>query len=257
MASALIVFAVTLILVPVVAAFCYRIGAVDCPNGRRIHRGRMPNWGGVGIGLSTILYLPWQSCLVVLAGAWDGVHPISARWKLGIQIVGAIAWVFPHYAMPDLLFAAGWIVLVMNAMNLIDGVDGLASGTAITLLACVSLLLPTPSPMVLPLMAALIAFWCYNWHPASVFLGDSGSYLIGFCLGYLTLSLPWSVRIALCAYPLADVALAFWRRGRHWAQPDQLHIHHRLLAWGYSQPQAVSRLYVGVLVTTWLALFIS
>lgn len=255
MVQALIIALITFALVPLVAIVSHAIGAVDRPNHRRVHYGIISNWGGVAVWIGAFLYLPWSACLVALLGAWDGVRALTARWKLAVQIVAAYAGVFSDYDMPDLLFAIGWIVLLMNAMNLIDGVDGLASGTAITLLVAVALLSSTPSPFVLPLIGALIGFWCWNWHPAKIFLGDSGSYLIGFCLGVATLSLPWSVRLLLFAYPIADVVLAFWRRGWHWAQPDKLHIHHRLLQW-WPQRVAVARLYVLVLVSTWLALFI-
>ena len=252
MVQALIIAVITFCLVPLVAIVSHAIGAVDKPNDRRVHRGIISNWGGVAVGISIITVLPIGAMVLCVAGAVDGRTSLPAYIKIPIQLFGG--WLAVR-EMPDMWIALAWIMLVTNAMNLIDGVDGLASGTAITLLVAVALLSSTPSPFVLPLIGALIGFWYWNWHPAKIFLGDSGSYLIGFCLGVATLSLPWSVRLLLFAYPIADVALAFWRRGWHWAQPDKLHIHHRLLHW-WPQRVAVARLYGLVLVTTWLALLI-
>lgn len=167
----------------------------------------------------------------------------------------------PHLWAPivAMLFTAFWIVGMMNTVNFLDGLDGLAGGVvtiAAILLAIWSsgvhkdiggpivasevLILP---PMLLA--AALIGYLVYNWFPASIIMGDSGAQFTGFTIGVLAILGPAKIGTALLilAVPILDVAWVYVRRGRHFSTADTGHLHHRLLALGFSQRRIVLMFY--------------
>jgi UDP-GlcNAc:undecaprenyl-phosphate GlcNAc-1-phosphate transferase len=151
-----------------------------------------------------------------------------------------------------------WIVLLTNALNLIDGLDGLACGVA----AIAGIILffaafaegPFVPILALALTGACLGFLRYNFFPARIFLGDTGSLFLGFVLAALsiqgsfktTAGMALALPLVALLVPLADTVVAFFRRlfsGRHPFAADQRHVHHRLLAMGYSQTQAVLLIY--------------
>lgn len=232
------------------------------------------DWGDAG-KLSVILA---GATAIHLLGLWDDLRPMPARWKFAGQILVAIG-VYLAGVRVDLLsvplggaatvelnalFAAivtvVWLVGITNAFNLIDGLDGLAAGAALfaltTLFVVSSIYGQTGAAFVtLVLAGATLGFLFFNFHPASIFLGDSGSLFLGFMLaGIGLLSSQKSPTIVALAIPLVslglpvlDTALAIFRRflgGRPIFSADRGHIHHRLLSLGHS-PRKVALLLYG------------
>lgn len=156
-------------------------------------------------------------------------------------------------------FTTFWIVAMMNTINFLDGLDGLAGG--VSTIAAILLAIWSSGVhhdvggpivgsevLVLPpimLAAALIGFLVYNWHPARIIMGDSGAQCTGFILGALAVLGPAKVGTAMLILivPILDVAWVYVRRGRHFSMPDREHLHHRLLALGYSQRRIVLLFY--------------
>jgi UDP-GlcNAc:undecaprenyl-phosphate GlcNAc-1-phosphate transferase len=215
--------------------------------------------------------------LIFLAGLIDDIRGLSPRLKLIIQITAALVVVAYGLAPSAVAFVpesgvwnAGptigigmlvfWIVGITNAFNLIDGLDGLASSFAI-IAASVSLgsvfIIQANLPPAIPtvLVGATIGFLRYNWSPARVFLGDTGSMTLGFILSILTVisatdasgvTYPIIPLFAL-AFPITDTLVAMarrWVRGVSFSVADRRHIHHQLRALGLSVPQTVKILVV-------------
>jgi UDP-GlcNAc:undecaprenyl-phosphate GlcNAc-1-phosphate transferase len=222
--------------------------------------------------------------LIFLAGVVDDVRGLGPGPKVAIEVLAAAVvmssglliervtilgntWSLGWLAFP---ITAGWIVGVTNAFNLIDGVDGLAPGiAALAGAACGAILIVrghVPEAMLLAaLVGAMLGFLVYNFEPASIFLGDSGSLLTGFLLATTAIAgwqkgataLASAVPLLIFALPIADAASALFRRmiarpveGRSLrsvlhriVEPDREHIHHRLLALGWSVPRTVFTLY--------------
>ncbi|MCO4769888.1 MAG: undecaprenyl/decaprenyl-phosphate alpha-N-acetylglucosaminyl 1-phosphate transferase [Deltaproteobacteria bacterium] len=219
-------------------------------------------------------------------GARDDLRPLHPLAKLGGQLLIACGVValgltmqmlsvpgvgvlsLGHWAMPATVL---WLVVVMNAVNLIDGLDGLASGVSLGIVAVlfvVSVLNGQPLGVIVgaSLAGALLGFLRHNSHPASIFLGDSGSMFLGFVLAAWSV-LAWQksatgvavvVLVVVFGLPLGDTLFAVVRRvaaGRKPWEADGGHIHHRLVGGGMSHRAAVYALYgVGVVLT--LAAFV-
>jgi UDP-GlcNAc:undecaprenyl-phosphate GlcNAc-1-phosphate transferase len=204
---------------------------------------------------------PWQKLIGQMAAAvW--------AYQAGVRILG----VGDHALAPwcGLFLTVGWLVLCSNAFNLIDGVDGLAAGVGLTatLTMLVAGLLHGDFMLAIataPLAGCLIGFLCYNFNPASIFLGDSGSLLIGFLLG--AYGIIWSQTSATMvglaapamaiALPLLEVCLSVLRRflsGEPIFAGDRGHIHHRLLERGFTPRRVALLLYGGCGVAASLSL---
>ncbi|MGE0041356.1 MAG: MraY family glycosyltransferase [Vicinamibacterales bacterium] len=231
--------------------------------------------------------------LVFGVGLADDIRPLSPWTKLGVEVVAAgvamtggllvervtvagVTWQLGLLAWPVTLL---WIVGLTNAFNLIDGVDGLAAGVAaIGGSACTVILVlrgHAPEALILSaLVGAALGFLVYNFSPASIFLGDGGSLLFGFVLAATAITgwqkgataLAAGVPLLIFALPIADTASALGRRLRgagdlsvgaalrQVVQPDRGHIHHRLLALGWSTRGTVVFLYAVTLGLSLLAL---
>lgn len=270
-----------------------RLGAVDHGGGRRVHQGAVPRLGGLGIyavwaGLALVAVVvvgdPVQarkmigimlgSLLLFGVGAYDDVRSASVTLKLAAEVAAAVL-VFLFGVRLDVLtnpvgdlFRLGWLelpltvlwlVVITNAYNLIDGIDGLAASTGVTI--CVGMALiymgsDTLGPLaIVALAGALAGFLRHNFPPARLFMGDSGSLSVGFLLGALSL-LAFAKATTLAAlvlpvvvfgHPLVDMAYAVLRR-YHRGQPldlaDREHLHHLLLDRGYSRRAALAILVV-------------
>jgi UDP-GlcNAc:undecaprenyl-phosphate GlcNAc-1-phosphate transferase len=286
--------ALSLILIPLVIHLCGYWGIVDHPNIRKIHVNPIPRAGGVAIILSyllacTILVITkakgghqiWAARenivqlipaagIVFAAGLVDDVYGLKATPKLLAEVVAAIAAYFAgvhltgfggHALSPWLSLPATviWLVVCANALNLIDGIDGLACGvglfaTGTALLAAAVQHNVSLALAVIPLFGALLGFMGYNYNPAKIFLGDSGSLFVGFLLGCF--GILWGQKSAtllgmtapmmVFALPLADTTLAIIRRilnNKPILSADRGHIHHRLLDRGFTPPKVVMLLY--------------
>jgi UDP-GlcNAc:undecaprenyl-phosphate GlcNAc-1-phosphate transferase len=291
-----------------------RLGLMDMPEDRRIHVTPIPRAGGLGLfftmtigllllfslgqGFTGSLNAKWLghflggALLLVIAGYFDDRGGIPALAKLAVQMVAAVVMfmhnpggvgLFMGWQIPweiDLAIHVAWTVALINAFNLIDGMDGLCGGLATISLLILTALAVTKgraeNAFVIAMMAmALLGFLRYNFHPAKIFLGDTGSMLVGFFIasvGAVTAGRQAVVPALLLpllvgGVPLLDVALAVWRRyARRLAAgdsgtervrifgPDRDHLHHRLLRWGFTQPQAALIIYALAGVMSILAL---
>jgi len=225
-----------------------------------------------GRGLATVI---GGALAVHLVGLVDDVRPMRARWKFLTQVVIAcgvyVAGVrvttlsLPFVGVLDLGGAVGmaftvvWFVGITNAFNLIDGLDGLAAGAALFALTTMFVVaslngLVGPATVTIILAGATVGFLCFNFHPASIFLGDSGSLFLGFMLAGIGLlgsqKSPMVVAVAIpivsLGLPVLDTTLAVTRRflrGQPIFAADRAHIHHRLLSLGHSPRRVAVLLY--------------
>lgn len=285
----LFVFLLCYVLTPLVGRLAWKIGAIDVPlDGRRMHRRSIPRDGGVAIfgaflvGLAvlgkwdvSLICLAFGSGTMVLVGLADDIFGLGPWAKLLFQVAVATAAVF-GIGMTDGIWtfaAILWVVLLTNAHNFIDGMDGLLCGCGaiecLMLGACFFIagegILGITS---LYLMAACLAFRVFNRYPAHIFAGDSGSEALGFALGLLSLplfeegmNLSTLAPFFIFAYPITDLVSTVARRILHGYSPfraDRAHLHHRVFAAGISHSEctdifmslcAVSGV-LGVLIST-------
>jgi UDP-GlcNAc:undecaprenyl-phosphate GlcNAc-1-phosphate transferase len=276
------------VLTPIIRVAARRRGLLDEPGERKIHGVAIPRLGGVAIlvafylGVSAglvvetiaggerasrdqIAVVLLGAALVACIGLLDDLVGMRARVKLAAQIGASLVVVLlglsiDHLAGPwgsiplgawSLPLTVAWFVVVMNAMNLIDGLDGLASGVALIAMAAFYLISTTGGlapPIALVLAAAgggVIGFLRYNLYPATIIMGDTGAILLGFLLAAAGVAITQSGSPAAAWAPVAALALALgdtaWAIVRRVANrtpifaPDKRHVHHRLLAAGLSQ----------------------
>ena len=278
---------------PPVKRFAHTVGAIDVPkDGRRMHKEPIPRLGGLAIfgGFlasilifgeldQTMLCVLLGASMIVALGIFDDVLALGAKLKFVVQIVAAAIPVcvgdlqirlftnlnpfsdtpYFHLGILAIPITIIWIVGITNAVNLIDGLDGLAVGVssiaAITMLA-VALL--TGNMTIAVTMAALagacIGFMPYNLNPAKIFMGDTGSTFLGYMLATVSIMglfkfyavISFAVPFLILGLPIFDTANAIIRRvaeGRSPMSPDRGHVHHKLIDMGFNQKQAVAILY--------------
>ena len=297
---------------PRVVRWAVARGYLDQPGGRRIHAQPVPRVGGVAVFVSTVLgllaamllghdrpagafqhdllYAGLLACggLLFLVGLRDDLKEIKPLPKLLVQLAAALIVALLGVRIEMLGFGAAslglgllalpitvlWIVGVTNAYNLIDGLDGLATGIAVVALATmlvIALLLGRADAALVcaALLGALLGFLPYNFNPARIFLGDAGSLFIGFLLAVLSISAstkgtPAVLVLAplfILALPLMDISLAMlrrWLRRLPISAPDRRHIHHRLVDLGLTPRGAVLVLYgVSILMAGVAVLLVS
>ena len=267
----LFVFLLCYVLTPAVTRLAWRIGAVDVPlDGRRMHRRSIPRDGGLAIFLSFLLGITvlneWDfflaslafGCLImVFVGLADDIFGLGVWAKLLFQTAAATAAVLGSGIASGVwaALAVFWVVLLINAHNFIDGMDGLLCGCGavecLMLGACFFVAGEGILGIVaLYLLAACLAFRIYNRYPAHVFAGDCGSEALGFALGMLSLPLfgqemNFSVLspLFIFAYPIIDLFSSVMRRILHGYSPfraDRAHLHHRVFAAGISHAECTN-----------------
>ena len=292
--GAIISYILGVFIVPLVIAFSKKEGLVDLPNERKIHKKPVSRIGGVAIWLSTMLtflflvllsYYPYGSLLsglllggslMFLLGLIDDVYNLSAKFKLLLQIL-IVTLVYCLGVKFDTIFnpfdimgpsihlsvwfsyplTLLWIVGISNAVNFIDGVDGLA-GSVITInaitLAIIALAMTPPNPIsaliAFILAGSMMAFLTFNFNPAKIFMGDSGALFSGFMLASISITgVMKSATIAILlpflvlAVTIADITYSSLRRifkGQSPFVADAEHIHHKLLKAGLSQKLTVA-----------------
>jgi UDP-GlcNAc:undecaprenyl-phosphate/decaprenyl-phosphate GlcNAc-1-phosphate transferase len=226
------------------------------------------------LSAKTSLALLGPALLIFLLGLYDDLHGVSPYAKFAVQAVAAailylgglgihrldlVSTGYVLHAIVGLPLTILWVLLITNAFNLIDGLDGLAAGSALFstfVVFIISLVIsnPTVTILAIALAGAILGFLRFNFQPASIFLGDCGSLFIGFMLSALALAgsqkAPTMVAVAIpvvsLGLPILDVALAIVRRflgGKPLFSGDNNHIHHKLLRRGLSQREAVLILY--------------
>ncbi len=228
---------------------------------------------------SYILPVVIGATVITLTGFLDDLYELSPKLKMfGILIGAVIVWAFTDFKFdsfkipfrgPLLVFGPFltlfltvlWIVSITNAINLIDGLDGLVSGVSIISLVTMAIVsyffLPQKdfflTLTILVLISAIAGFFPYNYHPAMIYLGDTGALFIGFMIGVLSLQgLKNSTAVAvvtpviILGVPIMDTIVAIIRRslsGQKFYEPDKMHLHHRLLSMGFTHRGAVLVVY--------------
>ncbi|MCI9186283.1 MAG: undecaprenyl/decaprenyl-phosphate alpha-N-acetylglucosaminyl 1-phosphate transferase [Oscillospiraceae bacterium] len=284
---------IALVTTPVVRSLAFKMRAVDVPkDNRRMHNHPIPRMGGLAIFLgflfSVLIFVPLTdelrgmllgAVVIVVLGVLDDIYALPAMPKFLVQIGAALIAVLQgnvitHLSNPNLFsaspiwnlgvlsipFSVLWIVAITNAVNLIDGLDGLACGvSAISSMTLLVIALTVSEPQVALLMAALagacLGFLPYNLNPAKIFMGDTGSTFLGYVLAVVSIQglfkyatiISFAVPFLLMGLPIFDTCFAILRRVSHGQSPmapDRGHIHHRLIDMGLSQKQAVAVLYV-------------
>lgn len=281
-------FTVGVLITPVLISILKKAKIGDTPGGRKIHKKFTPSMGGVAIVVSTYLSLSvwaWQFplpdiryllgaiAIMFFVGLRDDLVELSANKKILLQLVAVSLVVvvgdirireFHGFLGIDelpiwvsYLFTSFVLLALTNAFNLIDGLDGLAStigGVSLLILGAWFYVQGLESLALLSfaLLGGVLAFIMFNWHPAKIFMGDTGSLTLGFAIGslvvafiennaalpkdaFLRLEPTFTSGIVLMIYPLYDMARVFTRRilkGRHPMTPDKGHVHHFLLRTG-------------------------
>ena len=295
---ALVSLAVSLSVTPVVRAFALRRKIGDYPSSRKIHTKFIPRLGGIGIvaGFAAGLVAAWilradvfrsgsynlpgiaLGLLLVLGlGIYDDVRGIGSLGKLSVQFVAGSLVLSSGLQLQTLSFpfiegiplgvfsiplTLLWLVGITNAVNLLDGLDGLADGVAVIVSAAFCAIAAISGDMLLvvvfvALIFAGIGFLRYNFNPASIFMGDTGSLFLGFLLATASLGvmqhpaaempqISLLPAVVILFVPIVDTSVAFFRRikkGMHPLQADKEHIHHRFMDLGLSHRQTVVAIY--------------
>lgn len=286
----IVTFLASLILVPIVKKIAIHINAMDEPNERKIHKVPMPRLGGLAIFLAFLLgYMLYGeistqmlsiligSFLLILVGIVDDIHSVKARYKLIVQIVAAaIVVLYGDLSFTELsvfgyniyfndffgaLLSILFIVAITNAINLIDGLDGLAAGISsiyFLTIAIIAFILNRIGGLdviiSLIMLGSTLGFLFHNFPPAKIFMGDTGSLFLGFMisiialLGYkVTTFTSLIVPIIILAIPIFDTVFAILRRlikGQNIGVADKEHFHHQLLKMKYSPTKSILIIYV-------------
>ncbi len=281
---------------PAVSVLAYKIGAIDVPlDERRMHKKPTPRIGGLaifaGFVISSLVFCELTpelaaillgGLVLVVVGVIDDIFRISAWIKLAAQIGVALIAVsqgvviefinffgmyvtFGAFAIPITVI---WIVGLTNAINLIDGLDGLACG--VSAICSISLLtvMVLKGECFVALLTAIVVGSClgflpFNSNPAKIFMGDTGALFLGYTMAVISVSgvfklhtvISFIIPLSIFGLPIFDTAFAFLRRilhGKSPFSPDRGHLHHRLIDMGFNQKQSVRILYAvcGILGTS-------
>lgn len=287
-------FLISFAMTPVAKKVAFKVGAIANPRKRDMHSKPIPRMGGIAIvagfmitlfiSIQFITVLDWKQVIGITSGAliifllgfFDDIYELSAKLKFLIQILAATIVALSGVSIPfisipfignapmflDMLsipITVIWIVGITNAVNFIDGLDGLAAGVSSIASLCLMVLSIYSGYPIAILLTTILAGSClgflpYNFNPASIFMGDTGSTFLGFILAVTSiLGLLKSytivtivVAVLVLGLPVFDTAFAIIRRllaGKPITAPDRGHLHHRLVDSGYSQKQAVITLY--------------
>lgn len=290
---------------PFIRRLAFVLGAVDNPNARRVNKKPMPTIGGLGIfvtyNIGAFILLREQfpthelfsvllaSSVIVLTGLIDDILELKPRQKmLGIFIAALIIYFLAgirmnvvnlpfvqheiHLGWWSLPITIFWILALTNAVNLIDGLDGLADGVSLislTTMGIVGYFFLHTHQLYVPIAcfmlgACLLGFLPYNFHPAKIFLGDTGALFIGFMVAVLSLKglknvtfISLLVPIIILGVPITDTVYAMIRRklnNRPVSQADKHHLHHQLMRMGLTHRQTVLTIYAISLIFSFISL---
>ncbi|ACK42390.1 MULTISPECIES: MraY family glycosyltransferase [Dictyoglomus] len=291
---------ISVLLTPWVKKIAYQVGAVDIPNDRKVHLKPIPRIGGVAFFLSILVVnvifnkspvvekIIFGGLLVFLVGLLDDfveLKPKPKFWLTFLAVLIAVIlgvrveiWRVPYTKIIIKGFWADvitfvWLLGITNAMNFIDGLDGLAGGVSVISsfsLLIISLILGRIEMALLlsSILGAVLGFLFYNFPPASIFMGDSGAMFLGFILGAISvigvLKISTVINlffpIIVLGFPVLDTAFSIIRRileGRAPWRYDKDHIHHRFLRLGMSTEQSIAFIYLITICMALLAVIIS
>ena len=300
MSTLLLIFASALLLVvsgtPVARWISLRLGIVDHPDVRKLHTKPIPRLGGIAMvvavmvallvfedryGITQMVSILIGAAWVSLLGIWDDRWGLRPIYKLIGQVMAAVILIvagvqislpLPEYM--NWLLTVVWVVGLTNAINFLDNMDGLSGGvTAIAAAFFLLMAVQSGQYLVGGLAAAVLGasagFLLYNFNPASIFMGDTGSLFLGFLLAALGIKLrfpghpvviTWMVPVLVLGLPIFDTTLVVFsriRRGLHPITPGKDHTSHRLVYIGFSQREAVMALYLVAGVLGMVAVFVT
>ena len=285
----LVAAAISFCTTPLIKLLARKVGAMDVPKDeRRMHHRPIPRMGGLAIFLGFIVSflifgeinreiqgILLGAVIIIILGVLDDILTLKALPKFLVQLVAAVIVVlhgcciehFLGFSLPAWLsypISVIWIVAITNAVNFIDGLDGLAAGvsaiSAGTMLVVALLLVPDGTAMISAILlagivGACIGFIPFNFNPASIFMGDTGSTFLGFMLASVSIFglfktyavISFAVPFLVLGLPIFDICFAVIRRlakGQSPMHADRGHVHHRLIDMGFSQKQAVAISYL-------------
>lgn len=294
---------ISAVLTPFIRKLAFAVGAEDRPNKRRVNKIPMPTIGGLAIFIAytftTMILLRDQfptkilwgvyggEVIIILTGIIDDIFVLKPRQKvLGISI--AALWVYftagvkmttitlpfftIHLGWMSLPVTWIWILAITNAVNLIDGLDGLATGVAIIALTTMGITAMFflnvgnifVAIMIFTLVAACIGFLPYNFFPARIYLGDTGALFIGFMMSVFSLSglknatfITLLIPVMIMGVPITDTVFAIFRRllnKEPITHADKRHLHHRLMQIGLTHRQTVLVIYGLALIFSFISL---
>lgn len=278
---------------PLVKKLAHKVNAIDVPRDeRRIHKKPIPRMGGLAIYIAFIIGMflniknfsmnDWGIVLgatvIVIGGVIDDIKDLKPKYKLLFQIIASITLIlfgikvnlitnifgsgkdFINVGVLGIPITIIWVIGITNAFNLIDGLDGLAAGVGF--ISSVTLFIvafingrENAAFLTVILAGSILGFLPFNFNPASIFMGDTGSQLLGFILAAISIdgaiksatALVIAVPLLALGLPIYDTLFAMIRRklnGKPIMQADKGHLHHRLLGLGLSQRQAVIIIYL-------------
>lgn len=280
-------FVFTAAVTPFIKSMALHIGAVDIPNERKVHKTPMPRLGGLAIFLGFLLgYMIFGtpsaimnsvligSFIIVLTGVIDDIKPLKASTKFLGQLAAACVVVFYGNILLQNISAFGvhldfgifaypltifFILGCVNCMNLIDGLDGLAAGISSIYFLTIGIIATIQGTYGLDyiitfiLLGSTLGFLVHNFHPAKIFMGDSGSLFLGFIISVIALlgfknvtMTSLIIPLLILAIPILDTLFAIIRRtlkGEKISAPDKSHIHHQLLNRKFSHTATVLIIY--------------
>lgn len=278
---------------PLVKNLAYKVGAIDVPkDNRRMHKVPIPRLGGLAIFIAflfaVIIFADIDramqgillgAIMIVILGVLDDIMTLKALPKFLVQIAAAGVAVYHgctiHFISNPNVFSQAsyinlnwlsvpvtiiWIVAITNAVNFIDGLDGLAVGVSAISTACLLIIALIVGEMNIAIILAALLGSClgfipYNKNPAKIFMGDTGSTFLGYILATLSVQglfklyaiISFAVPFLILGIPIFDICFAFLRRiakGQNPMVADRGHVHHRLIDMGFSQKQAVAICYM-------------
>lgn len=285
---------VSFLATPLVKLLAYKVGAIDVPkDNRRMHKTPIPRLGGLAIVIAFIFSvlifakidtqtkgILLGAVIIVVLGVLDDIMALPALPKFAIQILASVIVVLhgcrieflsnplpgtgaTYLALPEWLsisITVIWIVAITNAVNFIDGLDGLAvgvSGISAATLLVVALMVSENNIAIImaALLGACLGFIPYNFNPAKIFMGDTGSTFLGFILATVSIQglfklyaiISFAVPFLILGVPIFDICFAIIRRlakGQNPMKADRGHVHHRLIDMGFSQKQSVAITYM-------------
>ncbi|AYW48212.1 undecaprenyl-phosphate alpha-N-acetylglucosaminyl 1-phosphate transferase [Tetragenococcus osmophilus] len=295
------------ILTPLLKLASFKIGAVDRPDERRINNKTMPTAGGLSIFISFTVAVLWEfnntldsqrvwpmllaTLIIVLTGLMDDIFELTPSQKtIGIIIASLVIYFIGDIGINTisipfvgsfqldwlrLPMTLIWILAITNAVNLIDGLDGLACGVAVIALVTIGLtsyfFLPSNGVplaiMIFSLVAAITGFFPYNFHPATIYLGDTGALFLGFMISIFSLQglknatfISVLTPMFILGVPITDTVYAMLRRyfnKKPISTADKMHLHHRLLSLGFTHRGAVLTIYALATVFAMIALLMN
>lgn len=277
----------SIVLTPLVKKLAFKVGATDKPDKRKVHQKIMPRMGGLAIYISfligALLVNPDKayhypillgSVIIIITGVLDDMYNLNAKVKFLAQIAAAIVVVvwggvqvefinLPfggqlQFGFLDIPITILWIVGITNAINLIDGLDGLAAGvSSIALFTITGMAMIMGNGYVIALssivLASTLGFLFFNFYPAKIFMGDTGALFLGYIIAVMSLLgfknvtlISFVIPVIILGVPISDTFFAIIRRlinKQPLSAPDKSHLHHCLINIGFTHRQTVIIIY--------------